>query len=263
VDKKQLIQDILSLNFSSFKTRLYKLEAVLKRTIVLPFKKNFASNGNLKHIPIIINNRNRYTYLLQLISWLEKAGYTNIHIIDNQSSYPLLLEFYNKTKYKVHRLNENIGYLALWKTPLYKLFYEDYYVYTDPDVLPVEDCPADVLEFWMKKLKQYPSIEKIGFALKVDDLPEYYDSKQKVIEWEKKFWTAQVEPEVYDAGIDTTFALYRPYTNGNLWVQKAYRTAGKYMARHLPWYENSAQQNEEDIYYKDHVSKGASHWIKQ
>ncbi|MCC6689922.1 MAG: glycosyltransferase family 2 protein [Bacteroidia bacterium] len=260
MDKRQLIKDIFSFNFTSFKTRFFKLEAVLKRFFLFPFTKKYSDS---KLIPVIINNRNRYTYLLQLISWLENAGYLDIHIIDNASSYPPLLNYYTKTKYTVHRLNDNLGYLALWKSGLYKLYYRNFYVYTDPDILPIADCPFDVLDFWLKKLNQYSSIEKIGFALKIDDLPVHYANKQKVIEWENKFWTNQIEPELYDADIDTTFALYRPFTNGNRWVQKAYRTSGKYMAKHLPWYENSAEQTDENIFYMNNVSTGASHWIEK
>ena len=36
---------------------------------------------DVKNIPIIINNRNRLTYMKMLISSLEKRGYNNIYII--------------------------------------------------------------------------------------------------------------------------------------------------------------------------------------
>ena len=71
-----------------------------------------------KSIPIIINNYNRLTSLKILISSLEKMGYKNLFIIDNASTYPPLLEYYNTCPYKVFRLNNNVGYLALWKTDM-------------------------------------------------------------------------------------------------------------------------------------------------
>lgn len=260
MDISQLVKDVFTFNSVSLRRRFQKLSALLKRQL-LPFRKNFNNKKDLKSIPVIINNRNRLTYLLQLINWLEKNGYKNIFIIDNDSTYPPLLKYYSETSYHVFKLKENVGHLSLWKTGIIKQFEHDYYVYTDPDVVPVESCPGNVLEFFMKQLNKYKSIEKVGFGLKIDDLPDYYSEKQKVIDWENKFWEKEVEKDVYDASVDTTFALYRPYTNGADWVQKAYRTGGNYVARHLPWYENSSNPSEEDKYYKEHVREGVSHWI--
>jgi hypothetical protein len=260
MDYKQLYTDILSFNTKSFHLRWCKLMAVIKRATVLPLRKNFGNGKDIKQIPIIINNRNRLTYLLQLITWLEKNGYTNIYIIDNASTYPPLLDYYASTKHKIFRLKENIGHHSLWESGIIKQFETDYYVFTDPDIVPIEDCPGDAIEVFMNILKKYPRIEKAGFGLKIDDLPDHYADKQKVIDWEKKFWVKQVEKDLYDAQIDTTFALYRPYTDGHIWVQLSYRTAGKYMAYHLPWYEDSAKPTEEDTYYKNHTREGISHW---
>lgn len=258
MDFKQLGRDIIRLNFSSFLIRWNKLIAVLKRRNLKPF-----NDAQIKQIPIIINNRNRLTYLLQLVSWLEKNGYKNIHIIDNKSTYPPLLDFYNSTKYTVYRLNENVGHLSLWKSGLIKKFEEGYYVYTDPDVLPVEECPDDILAFFMSQLNKYKNIEKVGFGLKIDDLPDHYKDKNKVINWEKQFWMKEIEKNIYDAPLDTTFALYRPYTNGFKWVQNAYRTGGKYVARHLPWYEDSNNLSEESIFYSKGIKQGSSHWTEE
>jgi hypothetical protein len=198
---------------------------------------------------------------MQLIEWLENVGMTNIYILDNNSEYPPLLNYYETCKYKVFRLSENLGHLALWKTNICKMFNKNYYIYTDPDILPCKECPGNFIEFFMLKLNQYKNITKIGFGLRIDDLPDNYKDKQKVIQWEEKFWTAEVEPDIYDADIDTTFALYKPLTNYYLNHLKAYRTGGKYIARHLPWYENSNNPTEENIFYKANVKPGASHWI--
>lgn len=260
MDKKQLIKDIFTLNFSSFATRYYKLIAVIKRKFFLP-STNYSSGKNIFEIPIIINNRNRLTFLKQLINWYKKAGYKNIIVLDNDSKYEPLLQYYKSENINVIFLKENVGHLALWKSGVYKQFYGDYYVYTDPDVLPIDECPFDFMQYFMSLLKKYSSIEKVGFGLKIDDLPNYYDKKNEVINWEKKHWLKQIEPDVYDAALDTTFALYKPYTRGDVWVQNALRTGGNYVARHLPWYENSNNISEEDLYYLNNVKKGASHWI--
>ncbi len=260
MDKGQLIKDIFTLNFKTFGTRYHKLVAVLKRKFILP-SVNFSTAKNIYDVPIIINNWNRLTMLKQLVDWLQKAGYKNIIILDNDSSYQPLLKYYDETTAKVIYLKKNFGYMALWKSGLYKEFYTDFYVYTDPDILPVESCPADFMSHFMQLLINSNNVEKVGFGLKIDDLPDHYDKKKEVILWEKKYWEKEVKKDVYDAQIDTTFALYKPYTIGDIWVQNSLRTGGNYMAKHLPWYEDSKNPDKESIFYANNIKKGASHWI--
>jgi hypothetical protein len=260
MDQKQLIKDIFTLNVSAFATRYHKLVAVIKRKLFGPGTDVFKEE-DLSGIPIIINNRNRLTYLKQLVDWLQNAGYTNIYILDNNSNYGPLLEYYQSTQVNVIRLESNYGHLSLWKSGIYKKFYSSYYVYTDPDVLPIETCPPNFMQHFLQLLKKYPGIEKVGFGLKIDDLPSHYQKKEKVIEWESKFWLNEVEKEVYNAPIDTTFALYKPFTRGDVWVQNALRTGGNYVCRHLPWYEDSANLPHESIFYQNNMKQGASHWI--
>lgn len=209
-------------------------------------------------IPIIINNFNRLHFLKQQIDWLEKAGYSNIYIIDNQSSYPPLLAYYKTLPYTIFRLDRNKGHFSIWETILFSRFEHDYYVYTDPDILPIEACPFNILLYFRDLLKKYPGYKKVGFGLLINDLPEYYQLRECVIKWEKQFWQTALEPDVYDALIDTTFALYRPGAKGGA-DSPAIRTAGKYAARHLPWYENSSHLDEEAQYYLCH-SSAASSW---
>jgi hypothetical protein len=258
MDYRQLFKDIFTLNLKPFRVRYYKLIARIKRSL---FAGKKYTKSDFKNIPIIINNRNRYTYLLQLLNWLEINGYKNIFIIDNASTYQPLIEYYKKTSYKVFYLSENVGYLSLWKTGLIKQFEKEYYVYTDPDVLPIAGCPDDVLEKFYNILQRYSNIEKVGFGLKIDDLPLCYKDREKVIEWESAFWKKEVEKDVYDAAIDTTFALYKPYTNGSNYFQNSLRTGDRYQLQHLPWYEDSSNPTDEDLFYKNNVKKGSSHWI--
>lgn len=261
MDYKQLIKDIFTLKISSFATRYYKMVAVTKRKLLLPAD-NFFTSKDLKQIPVIINNRNRLGYLKVMLEWLQKSGFTNIILLDNDSNYEPLLQFYKQCGHEVIYLKKNYGHLALWKSDVYKRFYNDYYVYTDPDLIPVQECPPDFMQHFMQLLNKYPGKEKVGFGLKINDLPDHYERKTEVISWEKKFWEREIEKDVFDAAIDTTFALYKPYTNGALWVQNALRTGGSYVMRHLPWYENSASPTEEDVFYRNNLKQGASHWIK-
>lgn len=209
-----------------------------------------------KEVPIIINNFNRLTTLRLLIEALHKRGYDNIYIIDNASTYPPLLEYYDQCPYTVFRLTENLGFKALWKSHLDKKFCNDYFIYTDSDVVPADFCPADFVDYFLQELKKHPLARKIGFSLRIDNLPDCYDHKQEVIEKETIYYSRLEEEKLYRAPIDTTFALYRPRVglSRSRYVE-AYRTAYPYQAEHLPWYTNSAQPSEEELYYIKHCSK--------
>jgi len=219
-------------------------------------------NLNYKEIPIVINNRNRLTFLRQLINSLEKKGYHNIIILDNDSTYPPLLEYYKSCSAEVIFLNRNLGFDALDKIPLYKIIRKNYFVYTDPDILPVDECPDDFLKYFLDILQKYPQVQKVGFSLKIDDLPDYFKSKAQVIKWEQKFYNKRFDNNLFIAPIDTTFALHRPYatisTKGRL---KMFRTGFPYLAYHLPWYNDSDNESDEEKYYVDHVEIG-THWSK-
>ncbi len=212
-------------------------------------------------IPIIINNRDRLTYMLQLIEFLESKGCRNIYIIDNDSSYPPLLEYYDTCPYKVFRLKENVGFLSLWKTGIYKQFINDYYVYSDSDVVPVEDCPDDFMHLFWNALKNDSGLYKAGFSLKIDDIPSYYRQRDQVFQWEQQYFMHKVSPLFYQANIDTTFAMYRPGMTGGASYLKSYRSAKPYEARHMPWYVDGDNVTEEERYYTSHA-KTSTHWTK-
>lgn len=219
--------------------------------------------GDYKRIPIIINNFNRLTFLQMLVEALEKRGYRNIYIIDNNSTYPPLLEYYDKSPHTVFRLKENVGYLSLWKTDIYKRFRNRWFVYTDPDILPGDTCPEDFLDYFLSVMKRYPRASKVGFALRIDDLPDTFSKKNEVQEWESQYWTRPLEKDLYRAPIDTTFALYRPNIKWGSYIKDfMIRVGGDYTARHLPWYNDDGNLSEEEKYYLNHI-KTSTHWSAQ
>lgn len=216
---------------------------------------------NYKEIPIIINNRNRLTFLLDLITALEDRGYYNIFIIDNKSDYEPLLSFYKDCKYKVFRLDDNVGFLSLWKTDIYKQFQKDYFVYTDSDVVPVKECPENFLETFLHVMKKDHSLMKIGLSLKIDDLPDWFDKKKEVIAWEKQYHNDAEIPGYYRANVDTTFALYRPFMSSGASRLKMYRSKFPLAAYHMPWYINSENLTKEELYYIN-SARTTTHWTK-
>lgn len=211
----------------------------------------------VNNIPVFIISYNRLSYLKIMIGDLEKIGLHNIKIIDNNSTYPPLLEYYDTIPYDVIRLEKNLGHLAFWKDDYFKKYRNSFYVVTDPDLEFIDECPKDLMSRLFECLKKYPYVNKIGPSLKIDDIPENSVFKDKPRQWEKHFW----ENKLYDIDgfwgeIDTTFALYLP----DKFQQKdrliGIRLNAPYQVRHLPWYKLQGETTQEDKYYGEHKSNG-------
>jgi hypothetical protein len=214
----------------------------------------------LKTTPIVIICRDRLAPLRQLLAWLDRAGYSRPILVDNASTFPPLVSFLESTNLDVVRINRNVGHLAPW-TPEVQARLDPHrpFVVTDCDVVPDEGCPTDVVEHLAELLIGQAHIEKVGLGLRIDDLPDSYALKQQVIAWESRFWEREVTPGVFDAEVDTTFALYRspltPYRTA-----PALRTGPPYVARHVTWYIDSANPTDEQLYYREHADPSVSHW---
>ena len=217
---------------------------------------------NFKQIPIFLISYNRLSYIKRIVSYLEKKGYTNIHIIDNRSSYPPLLQYFETSPHTIHYMDKNYGHNVLFEAPEFKeIIDNEYFVLSDPDVLPIEECPDDFVEFFYKILQTYKKVSKVGFSLKIDDLPDTYNLKDTVIKWEQNFYKKPIKgsnPKLYKALIDTTFALYRPLKYVKT-QKNNIRVGYPYEARHLPWYQDSSKLDEETIYYNK-SDLGSGNW---
>lgn len=214
-----------------------------------------------KHIPIFIISYNRTTDLKKIIGSLEKYGYSNLIILDNASDAPDLLEYLKELqhKYKVHFLKQNYGHMVLWKCGLYdELINDSYYVLTDNDIIPIEECPANYLDVFYEILQKNPHKGKCGFSLKIDDLPNKYEYKWDIVRVESLLFKDIIPDDgylLYDAPIDTTFALYRPEKyrkEQGMSFYDAIRVGYPYEARHLSWYVDSKQLTaEQEKYFAD------------
>jgi hypothetical protein len=237
-----------------------------------------------KSLPIFVVNFNSLTPLKETVSVLHSSGYTNIHILDNNSTYPPLKEYYQKIRdnkaAEVHLLKQNWGHQALWKAPLDlfpKGFKDDYFVCTDPD-LELKKLPEDwLLDF----IRIHQSIErrrilplffsnrkpflKIGSALRIDNLLSNNTNKtkfkQKVIDAESFAWENTkgtyvkegTENQLYEADIDTTLALYPP-GYPTKFSYTGLRVAGSFEVEHKPWYYDDEHFTAEYKYYLAHKS---------
>lgn len=222
-------------------------------------------NKNYKEIPIIIISYNQVFYLKKLISFLKKRDYNKIVILDNNSTYPPLLDYFNEIEsdIKIYRLSKNYGHRVFWKKKdIFDNYAKGYYVITDPDIVPVDECPHDFLEHFKYILDTNAEINKVGFSLKIDDIPETNKDKATILKWESQFWEKHTKNKNYVAKIDTTFALYRPKTIMPIWMDffKAIRVKYPYVAKHGGWYINSKNLTKEQEYYVKTVSKSSS-WL--
>lgn len=217
-----------------------------------------------RDVPIFINARDRLGVMKKLIDWLLDAGYRNLIILDNNSTYPPLLEYYSvlerESRVKIIRLGKNLGYKALWLSGvLEQLKIATPYVYTDPDILPIERCPKDFVKQLMKLLDKNHELRKVGLGLVWEDIT-FFDKKNAQA-FEKKFYEGTwIGDNLYFVQVDTTFALYSNVRHYNL--RFSLRTTGDLQAYHLPWYFDYDNLPDDEKYYLEHADKNSVTTVK-
>lgn len=196
---------------------------------------------------IVINCRDRVTPLRELVAWLERAGHEKITFLDNDSAYEPLLAYYKETPHQVVYLRHNAGPRALWES--WRIPNEPF-VYTDPDVIPTEHCPLDLVDYLAEVLATAQAFPKVGVGLYLGDLSP---DELNCWEWERSLTAEgrEVAPGLYDSLVDTTFALYRA---GAGFDYKSIRTSAPYEARHVSWY--ASKLTDEDRFYLERARPG-------
>jgi hypothetical protein len=218
-----------------------------------------------RDIPIYITSFNNLDRgLRQLLAWLRRAGMTSIGILDNNSSWPPLLEFFNSPAMDGIQLlhaGANLGPDAFWRLDLH-LRQTGPFIVTDPDCVPDDDCPLDLVRKMLEVSERYAPA-KVGPALRIDDLPEHYALRDHMRLCESDYWVRKYDAgDCWNAAIDTTAAIYQPG-----WEKWPLASQGgvahvrldfPYVLRHVPWYEDSANLSAEARYYMAHVENGYS-----
>ena len=197
---------------------------------------------NPYEIPIYIISYNRLSDLRKCIGKLEQDGYRNIIIVDNKSTDKNLLNYYRSIPHHVEYLEKNYGHMGFWMCGKFdRVIESSFYVVTDPDILADESAPSDYIGYFLQILQDYPTKTKVGFSLRIDDIPDEYPYKWDIIRYES-FFKTRIEDDariLYDAPIDTTFALYAPRQIGFHKGEQFFasiRTGYPYIAKHLTWY---------------------------
>jgi hypothetical protein len=259
--ERRILHPITGRDQTALQSRFRRFETAISGYLCVRYQKWTRRDRDVRDIPVVINNFNRLEPLRNLIGWLEQVGMRTIIVIDNDSNYPPLLAYYEGLRHEVIR-GKNLGAVAIWASEgLWRRIRNDYYIYSDSDVVPDAGCPTDAIQLLFDTLIQNPSLEKVGLGLRIDDLPDSYAKKADVIGWEGKYWQDPVSEILYRAPVATTFAMYRPRAMGVYWL-RSLRTGGAYVARHTPWYEDSSNPSEEERYYAMTAKRGVSTWLE-
>lgn len=143
------------------------------------------------------------------------------------------------------------------------------YVVTDPDIF-LDDVNGDILEAYTYLLGVMPEIAVVGPMLRIDDIPERYPLRRRLLKnsRHRSFHLREKHIINYNGGkikyihakIDTTFGMYRA---GTQWrrLQIGIRTFAPYSAKHLDWYVDPQNMTEDQKYYMGRASRNA-HWSK-
>ncbi len=216
---------------------------------------------NNHDIPVIILNRDRLTPLKQLVDIMRKKNYNNITIIDNQSTYDPLLEWYKSCGAKVWintTLPNDINtlyYLLRKNNPEWLRLTEKHFVFTDSDTVPIDSIPDNFIDDMIYYCDKYKK-DKIGLGCKLDDMDLSIPMAKYAYGYEITYWTNGIQEEkatLYPHPIDSTFALYRPgYSSG--WSANTFRMGYPYMMRHMPFYYFGDNMPDDEKYYLQHMN---------
>lgn len=220
-----------------------------------------------KMIPIVILNRDRLIPLQQQVESLKSKGYHNITIIDNQSTYPPLLEWYKESKLDVfyNNVTENSCHafrdLVHLRHPKFLEITSQWYVFNDSDIIPLDTVPDNFINDLIDYAKRHNKT-KVGMSIKIDDIDLNYPLNAWVHSYESSYWTNGIidgDVELYPHPIDTTFAVHAPHTIPT-WSNDTLRVGVPYIVKHAPFYYDPNNLPADEKYYLEHMNKQSSNW---
>jgi len=216
-------------------------------------------------VPLIISNYNQLYYTINLINWWNFKTESNpVYIVDNGSTYKPLLDFYKNNpfknvkviKCKENNMKKNVE--EFLNREIHKQY--KHYCVSDPDISPLPDTPFNFLDIFKSVIEDY-GYDHVGFALKLDDLPDWYPKKGNAIAWEQQFSEKPLminydgeQYQGYEAPIDFTFSMWSSKKGG--WGypidrDRWHSSLRVLEAHHLGWYLPEQAPNKEMAnYYK-------------
>lgn len=220
-------------------------------------------------INTFIISYNRLSFLKQQVEFLSQNPMLQLHIVDNGSTYPPLIEYLNNIDCPVTFMPDNQGHQVIWKrnkhpqvgyiNSISEFFCKDEpYIVTDPDIIP-ED--PNFHELLLQGLEKFPSVNKIGLGLRTDDIPESYPLREQILNHENEVLERKYidDDRFVIMPVDTTLAIYRSGYH-EYSVKGALRTT-RSLAKHLSWYITADDmKTEENKFYFESIKDGSTHW---
>lgn len=225
-----------------------------------------------KSLPVFINSFNQLFYLKELIDDLLANHFSNIWILDNRSTLPSLLSFYNSLadsrpgSVRVLFYPDNYGPRYFHLSGMFRTLWPYPHLYTDPDLL-FPSFDSHFLSTLLEVSTRY-KVAKVGAALTLPEeanmtpikrvFPETNGVAVSVLEWERRFWANEVEEQVYAVSIDTTFHLFNPeFFKDDDFLAGIRIARDGYQARHRPWFlDDFAPASEMEFYRNSRVGHG-------
>jgi hypothetical protein len=162
----------------------------------------------MSKIPVFIINFNRLNLPKNMADYLSDCDGVEPIIIDNNSDYPALLEYYKTCPHKVEKMDRNWGNCVVWISGILdKYNLQGNFIVTDPD-LDISHIPKDFLHILQTGLDRHKFACKAGFGLDIKNLPDTEIARLAIV-WEQLNWSNKVDKLFYKAPIDTTFCLCR------------------------------------------------------
>jgi hypothetical protein len=220
----------------------------------------------MEKITVFLNNFNRLTYLKNMVEFLKQFTECDIIVIDNNSTYPALLDWYDKqTICKIIKLNQNMGCMAPWESGIINSMSSHYYIVSDSD-MDLSNLPKDFIYQLKIGIDKHPERYKCALSLEYEDIVPTDNYRCAMIETEKRWWQTKIDDLYYICESDTTFAMYRKDIPCP-WFTCAIRIDRPYTIKHLPWYLDINNLSEEDKYYLNSAScqprySSFAGWIK-
>lgn len=204
--------------------------------------------------PIYLTNMNRLTTTKKMVEDLFILnGDAKINIIDNASTYPPLLEWYDEIKNDVNIIKQetNLGPWTFFYSGHFSKCEEDFYVYSDADLEINPNMPYNWQEIMIDHINKYD--RKASLVLRLDDIPDDYEFKSNIINHQNVCWYDTGIPDLYKAITDMTFSMDKK-SKGHRY--DSMRLGGNFACRHIPWYIDFNNITEEETYYLEHINRG-------
>jgi hypothetical protein len=206
---------------------------------------------------VYINNFNRLDYLLKILIEFDRFNSVTpifVHIVDNGSTLPGLLEWYDSKGYlklalnysvEIHRLT-NGGPRGFMRC----LVDSEFYIACDSDI-DFSPCPDDLFAVMIKGLVDNPTVKKTGPSIRIDDVPLEHPFYQRIQETEGQYWKNRHDDNWWSGALDTTCFVCR--NADGFHYEPALRADSPYIVRHLPYYYIPGKLTEEEIYYFENL----------